>query len=972
MTSGQDWDERQTTIRRRLPWIVAATSLVAYGLTLNHWVSFNRWSAVDFWNASHNSLALVANVAGWNWQPEVVRPLYFLVTYPLHWLPDAWVPLALNVFSLACAVWTLALLARSVSLLPYDRTREQRDRERSPFAFLTVPLAWIPPILAAAVCGLQLTFWEHATTASYEMFDLLLFAYVIYSLVTYRIDEEEGRLFRAAFIFGLGMTNNFAMIAFFPAFIASLVWTRGLSFFNIRFLGRMALCGLAGLLLMLLMPLLAVWSKTQPTGFWEAFQANLLVTKTALLAFPRKTAALLGLTSLVPVLLLAIRWASNFGDTSRLGQLVATWMFHIVHAAFLAACLWVAFDPPFSPRQGGFGYPFLPFYFLGAMSVGYFSGYFLLVFRLVEIRGRRTPGFDRLLSQFFPAAIIMVLVLAPAALLYRNLPQIRVSNGPMLKQFAAAMAETLPPGGVLLSDDPRRTLLMQAWLARTGRQADYLVLDTQSLGWPGYRRHLQKASPMLWTEPVDPDDKRRLEDLEMVALIYKFAQTSELYYLHPSFGYYFEYFYDVPRGLVYQLKQFPGGALLPPKVGDEIISENEAFWSKIEADLLNPILQAITPRSPDVKPGVIDGLFERARLKAEQNDQAVALGKLLSRTINYWGVELQKAGDFEKSAGRFALAQKLNPDNVVARINGDYNAQYRAGQAGPLKLPEHLKEQFLNEVLSEHGPYDEPGLSFAQGAMFVQGRLFRQASEAFDRVRTLWPADLASRMWLAQFQLMAGQTNEVWASIRDIRAGAPELFKLTRTNQIDLLTMEAAAHFVANDPDTAVRLMEAELRANPNEIYLLTSASRLYTQQGRISNALAVVNRQLQIAPDDATALISKSYLCINASAFDEAIRILDHLLTMQPTNYPAMLNRAIAYLRSDRLDEAKREYETLQQAVPKAYPVYFGLAEIAYRRKDTNAAIQQYEAYLNHAVTNSAEAQFVEKRLKELKGVSH
>jgi tetratricopeptide (TPR) repeat protein len=953
-----------------LPWLAAGGALVVYLLTLNHWLSLNRWTSADFWNSSHNSLAIVANTAGWNWQPEVVRPAYYAVTLPLRWLPDRWVPLSLNVFSLACAVATLALLTRSVSLLPYDRTREQRDRERHPFALLTVPGAWIPPILSAAVCGLQLTFWEHATAASYEMFDLLIFAFVVYSLLAYRIDEREGRLFLSALVYGVAMTNNFAMVAFFPAFMAALVWIRGFSFFNLRFMGRMALCGLGGLLLILLLPTLAALSNTQPLGFWEALQTNLLATKTALLALPPKTVGILGLFSLVPVLLLSIRWASSFGDTSRLGLLVATWMFHLVHGAFLAACLWVAFDPPVSPRQNGSGYPFLPFYFLGAMSVGYFCGYFLLVFSLVEARGRRTPGFDQFASRFFPALVIAVLVLAPAALTYRNLPQIRLTNGPLLEQFAAATAEKLPASGVLLSDDPRRTILMRAWLARSGRQDDFLLLDTQSLAWPGYRRHLKEMYPLRWTEPVTQDSKQPLGDLELLVLVSKLSQATDLYYLHPSFGYYFEYFHDVPKGLVHQLRPFPAGALVPPSLTAEVIGENEAFWTKVEHELLPPVLKAVTPRSPDNKAHLLDRLLEKARLKAAPNEPAVAVGRLYSRAFNCWGVELQKSGDFEKAAARFALAKQLNSENVVAQLNLEYNQQHRAGQTGPLKLPEYLKEQFMDRMLSDHGPYDEPGLTAAQATMFVQGRLFRQAAEGFERVRTLSPHDLASRMWLAQFHLMAAHTNEVLAAIKEIR-DAPDRFVLTRTNQVDLLTLEVSARFAARDAEGAARMLEAELKRYPNEIYLLSSALRIYMQQGRVTNALAVVNRQLQIAPDDASALISKSYLCINDNAFDEAVRTLDHLLTLQPTNYPALLNRAIAYLRSERLDEAKQDYETLQQALPKAYPVYFGLAEIAYRRHETNAAIQHYETYLGNAATNSAEAQFVEKRLKELKGVS-
>ena len=74
--------------------------------------------------------------------------------------------LALNLFSAACGVLTLALLARSVALLPHDRTDEQRRREHSDYSTLSIPLAWVPPVLAVTCCGLQLTFWEHSTNGT--------------------------------------------------------------------------------------------------------------------------------------------------------------------------------------------------------------------------------------------------------------------------------------------------------------------------------------------------------------------------------------------------------------------------------------------------------------------------------------------------------------------------------------------------------------------------------------------------------------------------------------------------------------------------------------------------------------------------------------------------------------------------------------------------------------------------------------
>ena len=197
-------DPRRDFVPRRLPWLLAAAMLLVYWLTLNRWVSlFN--------------VASVAKISGWTWQPEMLNPITFLVTFPLRWLPATVIPLALNFFSAVCAVLTLALLARSVALLPHDRTDAQREREKSDFSFLTTGSAWLPPLLAVLVCGLQLTFWERATNWTGEMFDLLLFAFVIWSLLEYRLDEQEWRLYVAGFVYARGDGGRLGDDGFLPA-----------------------------------------------------------------------------------------------------------------------------------------------------------------------------------------------------------------------------------------------------------------------------------------------------------------------------------------------------------------------------------------------------------------------------------------------------------------------------------------------------------------------------------------------------------------------------------------------------------------------------------------------------------------------------------------------------------------------------------------------------------------------------------
>ena len=115
------------------------------------------------------------------------------------------------------------------------------------------------------------------------MFELLLFAFIVWSLLEYRLDEHEWRLFLAAAVFGAGMADNWtiqspngsALIGFFPLFVAAIIWTKKLSFFNLRFLRRMALCGLAGMLFYFLLPILAMISHKVPVTFWQALKLNL-------------------------------------------------------------------------------------------------------------------------------------------------------------------------------------------------------------------------------------------------------------------------------------------------------------------------------------------------------------------------------------------------------------------------------------------------------------------------------------------------------------------------------------------------------------------------------------------------------------------------------------------------------------------------------------------------------------------------
>ena len=968
MTNGRASDTKRQFVSTWLPWILGFAALGLYVVTLNRSLSF-----LPDWMTFFGSSPSGVRIAGWSWQPELFAPAYFLVTLPLQWLSPAIAPIATNLFSAVCAALVLVQLARCVALLPHDRTRDQRDRTEDKHALLSFSLAWLPPVFAVLVCAFGLGFWEHSTNGTVEMFDLLLFAYVVRTLLEYRIDEREARLYRAAFVFGVGMSTNPAMIGFFPLFILALVWSRQLAFFNLRFLGRMAICGLAGLSFYLLLPTIASMAQDSSVTFWQALKTNVVVEKQVLGVFRGRSLLLLSLTSVLPIFLLSIRWASQFGDPSRIGAILTTIIFHVCHVVVLLACLWVAFDPPFSPRKVGMGFAFLPLYFLGALSVGYYSGYLLLVSRAISTRLRPASGLAQTIQIATTAGIVILLIAAPLGLVYRNYAQIKLANGSWQKQLADDLASGLPQNGVILSDDAYRLLVVQDWLARHGRSADFIALNTQWLKQPEYHRALKRRYAD-WTSPAKDPEAKTIPDVELVQMLQTLGKEKPIYYLHPSFGYYFEIFTGEPGGLGIQLKPYPQSSLVPPPVSPEIIARNEKFWADARAGILTTLLPVTRLPEEGRRLSLIEKLFAKIQVNPDQNRQVLSTGALYARSLVNWGVALNRAGEYEKAGQHFALAMDLNPENVPAKINLETSKKLTAGEKLEVSRSKSVDEWFgkyrsWEDALALNGPFDEPTRTYAQGYVFAQGNLIRQAAQEFNRVRTLLPNDLSSRLWLAQLNLTLNFPDQALAMSSEVRDCASRI-PGAMTNLTDLFTLEASAYFTKNEPEAATRLIEANLAKNPDNLPLLGAACRTYADNRRYTNALNVTDRMIALQPDNTACWLNRGCFLVELSDYAEAIKSFDRVTSLESTNYTAILYRAIASLRSDKFDDALRDYETVQRQYPKQYQVYYGLGEIAYRRKDTNTAVRHYESYLSNAPPALAEADFIAARIRELRGV--
>ena len=865
-----------------------------------------------------------------------------------------------------CAALTVGFLARSVTLLPHDRTRDQRQCEHDPDALLSTWSAWIPPMLAVLACGLQRTFWENAIINTGEAIDLLIFSYVILCLLEYRLDQRDSRLYRLAFAYGLGATNNFALAGFFPAMLVALIWIKGRSFFNLGFCVRMALLGLAGFAFIFLAPLLVLSQPQVELTYWDVVRVHLGFQKTTLLGFPRFLLLLVGLTSLVPILFMGIKWPASFGDISSVGNALTNLMTHVIHGLFLVACIYVVFDPPFSPRKllPPTMYPMLSLYYLGALSIGYFSGYFLLIFGHQPLRAWQRPTLLRLLLSRGIVGLVCAGTLGvPLGLIYRNWPHIQSATSHYLGDFGTTAArqlkEAAPQGAVVMSDDGFRLYATYDALTREGIGDRYVMLESAALSYPSYHKFLEHKYPKVWPQlGTNLNSVKILDSYTLIQLMTHLSQSNSLFYLHPSFGYYFEKFYLQPRGLIYQLLPYATNEVTSPAWSKAAVEHTSQFWKKFQSEELS-------------------SLSGKAKFFNQRNDpdeSTVLAGAMYSRAINFCGVEMQKAGHLDLAANFFNSSLALSPDNPVALVNLEFNKQLRSGNREIKNISEKANKKFIDfqmnlaYMMNLYGPFDEPTTCYRLAEIFAGGKNYRQAAQNLLRVLDFDAQNVASKVGLLSMYNHIRRFDEALKLIVDIRAQALRTNFMTMGLEMDLVQAEASAHLGRGETATAEQILLNAQKKYPTNSEPYAMRAELYVSRNQLTNAWQVFEEEMKAQPQEPGPLVNFARVKILNNQFNEAITYLDNALKMEPRNPYALLNRAIAYLKTGKLQAAEADYRDLESFLPKmTYPVAYGLHEIAWQKKDRPQALKYGKLFLRLAPVTSSEIRLIQERLKRL-----
>ncbi len=941
-------------VLKTLPWLIGAGGVLVYFLTLNHWISLA-------------SLGNIARISGWLWRPELDRPLCLAVFFPFRCLPAAWLPLALNLFTAGCAGLVLVLLARSVALLRHDILPEGALNKSAWVTVLATPTAWIPPVLAAVGFGLQLNFWEQATSATGELISLLCFAYAFRCLLEFRVTQEQSWLSRCACSYAAGMADNWMMVGYFPMLLAAIIWVKGFRhFLHPRFLLRMTWWGVVGLSMYLLLPTWLSLSDQDPLSFGPALNAHLKSQQHALMLLKSPGFRLLVATGLLPFLILAVRWKSHTmqcADDTRAGVFLTKAMGHFLHGLFFVTAFWIVLNPSLTPKHLDLKGPMLLYHYTWAVVLGYGAGYCLL-FGQHGSRRRRTT--------WPAAATYAVLGLLPGVLLWKNLGEINTTNGPAIHEFARELYRDLPAGtSVVLSEEARRRLLLRAELVAQGRDQEVILVDTPSLTAPQYHEFMAGQFPTRWPAVPSTNGGSQIGPRELSALASRLAAQEPVVYLHPSSGFFFEAFGDEPNGAVHRLVPRPAMAKAGPRLTDATVATNEQIWQQRWTNHLGALAQRLAAQQQRANAWSGPAL-KWLRLGNPPNATASVLGATYSKSLNDWGVRMQRHGRASEAVEWFRRAIAVNPENLAARINLEYAGRCQQGDRARLTVA-GMRQQYSNlfgkfetwwEVLNHNGPVDEPTFLLQTGRVLLASGNYRQAITAFARGAELAPDWPAPKLGLAHsYNLRRDFVGALELADR-IQVSNPPLRGPGLAQLLQCRAMALRGLGRTNDTTLYIRGFVDE-EGKHREV--LSVAAILYAAQGQFQEELALREELLRRQSDNPECWAQKGLAELRLARYEQAVATLTQAISLAPNDEHVRLLRAVAQLGAGRLDAARADYQELLKLPGSSQSALFGLGGIAWRERDTNAVMQYYQQFLSNSVALSPQAALASKRLKQL-----
>jgi tetratricopeptide (TPR) repeat protein len=646
---------------------------------------------------------------------------------------------------------------------------------------------------------------------------------------------------------------------------------------------------------------------------------------------------------IAPVVGIGIRWPSRMG--AGLDTLAANIAWQVLALAWFGLCIAVGFDVKFSPSRLGYGVPMLTFSFCASLAVGYFAGYYLLLWT-----GRPDPrhahGIRPLtmgLSRLAGVSVVALSVLVPAVLIARNWRPLIADNGPALRDYVRTMMAPLHRApSLVFADDPDLAMALIAGNRTLGGNGDHLVVNTRVAPIRLYRQFLSDRQGERWPAlRTIAAAKENIAGLWLTLAI-QAAQSNQTFFASPVFSFFAEPFDFLPVGTLHGalLRK----TLLPASPGPGDLEQVRRFWGEVQPSLDHVVRDA-----------------------ALGSSNAVEVAALWSRSANASGVFLQEGGRLKEAAALFREALRLNPENASARVNLQVNEALVAGRPIPADLVRIWDGK--PGLLDLHGPVDEPEFLriFGSALLAQKDDMVRRAAVGFARASRLSPTNLFNRFGFISAALAVGDLTSATNALEELKAD-PGRSRWSPAEKAGLAEAEGRVFIARNDLVSAeAPLLEAR-RLSPGNPELCDYLSYLYLLLGRTEESIAMTEAWEKIAKSDPAPVSRRALILMQLGRYGPAAEALTRVLDQEPGSSVARVNRAIARLMLNQLPESRADYERLLKDGRDTFQVRFGLAEIARQSKQPAEELKHLERYLELAPKNTAEHTNVVGRVSVLK----
>src|SRR5439155_19469385 len=130
-----------------------------------------------------------------------------------------------------------------------------------------------------------------------------------------------------------------------------------------------------------------------------------------------------------------------------------------------------------------------------------------------------------------------------------------------------------------------------------------------------------------------------------------------------------ERFADEPRGFAHALITRPAQESVTPVISDAVAAAGEQLW-EARWKSLERLPRHAQPASE------LAGLL---RLTPRTDFNLAFVHAACSKALDDWGVQMQRLGKASRASVWFQRALLLNPENLAARLNLDFNEACRRG-----------------------------------------------------------------------------------------------------------------------------------------------------------------------------------------------------------------------------------------------------------------------------------------------------